>query len=57
MPPRHPNAQQMVVKEPVYLTEVRRWLAATESPDVRTGLVRLRKMLSLAMSGVYGARQ
>ncbi|MEC5403955.1 helix-turn-helix domain-containing protein [Paraburkholderia sp. MPAMCS5] len=41
----------------IYLTEVRRWLAATENPDVRTGLAHLRKMLSLAMSGIYGARQ
>jgi AcrR family transcriptional regulator len=37
----------------IYLTEVRRWLTA-EVPNVRTGLARLRKMLGLALRGVYG---
>jgi AcrR family transcriptional regulator len=37
----------------IYLTEVRRWLTA-EVPNVRTGLAHLRKMLGLALRGVYG---
>jgi AcrR family transcriptional regulator len=37
----------------IYLTEVRRWLMA-DTPNVRTGVLRLRKMLALALRGVYG---
>ena len=36
----------------IYLTEVRRWLS-TESPNTRKGMASLRKILGLAMRGVY----
>ena len=38
----------------IYLTEVRRWLN-TDQPEVEPGIARLRKLMSLALTGVQPA--
>ncbi|WP_394780104.1 TetR/AcrR family transcriptional regulator [Undibacterium sp.] len=39
----------------IYMMEVRRWVNEDEVPDLETGLARLRKLVSLALSGIQPA--